>query len=389
MRVDKPGAIIIEGHIQGLSNTRSLGKIGIPVYVVDKANCIARYSGYCKKFFFCPDFITEEFIEFLLNLAEKESITNWALIPSNDHAVYSIAKNKKRLEKYYKIITPGIDIIDKIYDKTNLLKIAEKTEVAYPVTQYFKSVNDIVNNSLKFPVITKGRHGLTFYKAIGKKVLFAGSETELRQQLSQISTKIPIEETFTQELIPFKGSNKTISFTAFCLDGEIKTHWIGEKVREHPIRFGTATFARSIKCEKLLEPSKALLKSLNYTGVCEIEYLLDPRDNRYKLIEINARTWLWVGLANACGVDYARMMYNYLNGEKIQYPDSYQAGINWINFLTDTPFAFWAIIKRDLTFKEYFSSFRGRTKNAVFSRSDIMPGIMFFVLAIYIAFKRK
>ena len=40
------GVIVIEGHVQGLSNTRSLGEKGIPVYVVDKDNCIARYSRY-------------------------------------------------------------------------------------------------------------------------------------------------------------------------------------------------------------------------------------------------------------------------------------------------------------------------------------------------------
>jgi len=49
--IQKPGAIIIEGHVQGLSNTHALGAAGIPVVVVDTANCIARYSRYCKGFF--------------------------------------------------------------------------------------------------------------------------------------------------------------------------------------------------------------------------------------------------------------------------------------------------------------------------------------------------
>ncbi len=30
--------------------------------------------------------------------------------------------------------------------------------------------------------------------------------------------------------------------------------------------------------------------------------------DKYKLIEINARTWLWVGLAKACGIDYANII---------------------------------------------------------------------------------
>jgi D-aspartate ligase len=79
------GAIIIEGHVQGLSNTRSLGEAGIPVFVVDKVNCLARYSRYCRKFFRCPDFIEDAFADFLIDLAEKENLKDWVLIPSNDH----------------------------------------------------------------------------------------------------------------------------------------------------------------------------------------------------------------------------------------------------------------------------------------------------------------
>jgi D-aspartate ligase len=388
LKADNPGAIIIEGHVQGLSNTRSLGEAGIPIFVVDKINCLARYSKYCKKFFYCPDFLSEEFVVFLLNLAEEESIKNWVLIPSNDHAVYSISKNKKRLEKYYKIITPGIDIIEKMYDKTSLLAIAERAEVAYPVTQYFKSANDIVNDSLKFPVITKGRNGLTFYKTIGKKVLLAGSEAELRKQLSQLSTKMSIEETFTQELIPFERLNKTISFTAFCLDGEIKTHWIGEKVREHPIRFGTGTFARSINCEALFESSKTLLNSLKYTGVCEIEYLLDPRDRKYKLIEINARTWLWVGLAKNCGINYSVLLYNFQNGIENNYPGSYDNKKEWMHYLADLPFSIIGLLKREYTLKEIFLSYLRFPSPAVFSLNDILPALAEILLLPMFIFKR-
>ena len=64
------GVIIIEGHVQGLSNVRSIGEMGVPVIVVDRNNCIARYSKYCKAFFKCPPFNSDEFAVFLINLAK-------------------------------------------------------------------------------------------------------------------------------------------------------------------------------------------------------------------------------------------------------------------------------------------------------------------------------
>lgn len=385
---NKPGAIIIEGHVQGLSNTRALGEAGVPVIVIDKNTCLARYSRYCKKFFVCPDFISDEFVTFLIELAKKEKLIGWILIPSNDHAVYSISKHKQELIAYYKIITPDIDIIEKIYDKSKLLSLAEKLNIPYPKTQYFTSINTPISPDISFPLITKGKNGLSFYKAVGKKAFLANTEIELRKQLMEITQKFSIEKLFTQELIPSNGSNKTISFTAFCINGDIKSYWIGVKIREHPIRFGTATYASSIECKELIEPSQRLLKEIAYTGVCEIEYLFDPRDKLYKIIEINARTWLWVGLARACGIDYVVLIFNYLNNIENNYPIQYKLDVNWINYITDIPFSVLSLFTGKLTLKQYFSSINKKKVDAFFSRKDIKPSIMFFILSIYIAIKR-
>jgi D-aspartate ligase len=388
LKINKVGALIIEGHVQGLSNTRSLGEAGIPVFVVDKNNCLARYSRYCKKFFYCPNYIDPKFIDFLIELAQTQGLQGWALIPSNDHAVISISKNRAILEKYYKIITPEIEIIENIYDKSKLLSVAQKVNIPIPKTYYLQN-SSVFPPEINFPVLTKGRQGLSFYKATGRKVFFSNSVTELIDHLTEIENSFPIKETFTQEFIPFDGSNKTISFTAFCIDGAIKAHWIGEKLREHPIQFGTATFARSIVCEEIIEPSKRLLKELNYTGVCEVEYLKSPLDGEYKLIEINARTWLWLGLAKACGVNFAVMIYNYLNHIPYNYPTKYNVGVNWVNYITDSVFSLQAILKQQLKLKQYFCAFKGKTVNAIFSWRDILPGLMFLFLSVYIAIKRK
>lgn len=373
-----PGAIIIEGHVQGLSNTRSLGEAGIPVYVVDKHNCVASQSKYCQKFFRCPDFIEDEFADFLIDLAIKEKINGWVLIPSNDHAVYTISKFKQKLEKYYKVITPELTIIDRIYDKVLLLELGQKVGVPIPETQNFKHANDPIYSQLTFPLITKGRNGLSFYRTLRKKALLANDVKELREQLKLIESKYQIGKTFTQDLIPYDGTNKTVSFTAFCVNGEIKAHWAGVKLREHPLQFGTATFAQSILCTTCHEQSIPLLRALNYTGVCEIEYLYDPRDKQYKLIEINARTWLWVGLAKACGVDYAMMIYCFVNGIDYSFPESYEKDIYWINPLSDTAYAMIAMRKGSLKFKVYLKSiFNGRKVNALFALNDWKPGLAY------------
>lgn len=384
----KPGAIIIEGHVQGLSNTRSLGENGIPVYVIDKNNSVARYSKYCRKFFYCPDYLSEDFIPFLIQLAQKENLKGWTLIPSNDHAVYSLSRNKKELEKYYKVSSPDLHILENIYDKVKLLAKAKECGIPVPLTYLFDNSGKLNTMDLNFPLITKGRYGLTFYKATGSKVLLSENEQQLRQNFALINL-YGIDNTFTQEMIPSDGRNKTISFTAFCVNGIIKAHWTGVKLREHPLQFGTATFAESIFNQQCYNQSVILLRSLYFTGVCEVEYLYDPRSDQYKLIEINARTWLWVGLAKACGVDYATIIYNHYNSIKNDFPDKYLSGIKWVNYLTDFVFSLKALMKGKLIFGNYLSSFKGKKVYAVFSLNDILPGLMFLFMALYILRKRR
>ena len=309
------------------------------------------------------------------------------MIPSNDHAVKTLSRNRSRLLEHYRVITPDESVVNKIYDKSKLFEIANECAVPIPSTVYFNTLNGLETN-LNFPVITKGREGLNFYKATGKKAFISENALELHQQLSEITKKIEIQNTFTQEVIPYDGKNKTISFTAFCDEGEIKTYWIGEKLREHPVRFGTATFCQSIKCDELVTLSKPLLKKLNYTGVCEVEYLFDPRDKKYKLIEINARSWLWVGLARECGIDYASLIYNHLNGKDNKFPENYKVGVKWINYLTDSFIALKMICKGNLSLIEYLKSLRGKKVRAAFSWSDPLPGFMLVILSFYLAKKR-
>lgn len=380
MQSKQKGAIVIEGHIQGLSNTRSIGKAGVPVYVVDTKNCLAKHSKYCHKFFKCPDYIEDDFAEFLLNLARQENLKNWVLLPSNDHAVYTISKHKKELEKYYRIITPAFSVIDQIYDKLKLVSLAEKLEIPIPKSKALTNPEDM-QNGIAYPLIIKGRNGLTFYKQHRKKVFFIRNQIELVKQLNVIQNKSPLSEIYIQEIIPVDSQNKITSFTAFCIKGKIMTHWTGVKLREHPQQFGTATFAKSSYSEECLHYSKKLLQLLKYTGVCELEYILDSRDNKFKLIEMNPRTWLWVDLAIASGVDYAKLIYDYLIGKKIHYPTATKKTYYWINPYTDTIYSFINIIKGKLPLKSYVLSFR---KNNIISpltqKYDPKPGIQYLFL---------
>ena len=106
-----------------------------------------------------------------------------------------------------------------------------------------------------------------------------------------------------------------------------------------------------------------------------MEYLQDPRTGEYKLIEINPRTWLWVGLAKESGVDYAKMIYDYVNGIEPQKYVADNVPRYWINPFTDTVFSLIGILKGKLNPMHYLKSLTKRNKkSALFAKGDNKPG---------------
>lgn len=381
------GVVIIEGHVQGLANARSLGREGIPVIVVSEYDCLAHYSKYCRKFFRCPGYLTDTFIDFLISLAKSEELRNWVLLPSNDHAVFNISSNSERLSDHYRIISPSKGLLGQIYDKEKLIRLCLESDIPVPESWFPSDEKDITVSQLRFPLLIKGKNGLTFYRKMGKKAFLANDRQGLMDLLSIMGQRIPLADSFLQELVPLE-KNKTVSFTGFSVEGEIKAFWMGVKIREHPVHFGTATYSKSINVPGLQKIAERLIKKLGFTGVCEIEFLQDPRDNTYKLIEVNPRTWLWVGMAIKDGVNYPVMVFNYLNGLEVNYPTSYHPNSEWIHYLTDIPYSLLGLIRGHYSPAEIFRSYLRFPSPAVLDLSDPLPSLAEFALLPQFIFKR-
>jgi predicted ATP-grasp superfamily ATP-dependent carboligase len=384
----KKGVVVIEGHVQGLANTRAFGEAGIPVIVVDRDICLAAFSRYCTKFIRCPDYKTVGFIDLLIMINETYKLDGWMLLPSNDHAVFSISSGISRLRKYYRILTPEFSTLLELYDKERLVRLAVNSNVPVARSYFPKDYSTLKGDKLRFPILVKGKFGLDFYKATGRKAFLVRSDSELKNVIERLTRIIPASSLFLQELIP-SSETKTISVGVFSVAGDLKAYWMGEKIREHPARFGTATCARSVHIDELLPLVTRLLRNLSFTGICEIEFLKDPRDNEYKLIEINSRTWLWVGLARQCGINLPIYAFNYLNRIETIFPATYEQNRFWIHYLTDIPFGVVGAIRRIYNFADLLGDWFGESGSpAVFSLTDPLPSVMELVLLPYVILKR-
>jgi predicted ATP-grasp superfamily ATP-dependent carboligase len=154
------------------------------------------------------------------------------------------------------------------------------------------------------------------------------------------------------------------------------------------MQFGKAsTYVETVDVPVLEDYSERFLRAINYYGLVELEYKLDPRDQQYKLLDVNARTWGYHSLGLRAGVDFSYMLY----ADQLGLPvASCRAipGIAWIRMATDIPAALTAVLSGDTSPSGYLRSIIKCNTEAVFSREDLLPGLMEILLIPYLAIKR-
>ncbi len=375
--MQKPGAIVIGGDYQGLGIIRSLGKKGIPVYLLDTGLCIGKVSKFTSKFFAYEE---ATLIEFLLALAEQENLSNWVIYPTTDEVVKLLAINKDALQKYYKVPTPQWKTTEVLYNKKLTCKLAIDLGIPIPKT-CFPDIESIDKLELQFPVIIKPLSKGIFLKRTKKKALKVRNKKELIETVSRVHEfGIPLSEIMIQEVIPQTesvtgGASNLYSFCSLFKEGKVLAKLSARRIRQHPMDFGRAsTFVETVDIPELEMLGTKLLSKLNYYGLSEVEFMWDPRDKTYKLLEVNARTWGWHTFGSGIGLDFPLLLYKDLMGENLaQYIVSLQKDVKWIRILTDTGLVVYEILKGRMKIYEYISSLKGKKEYAVWSPQDPLP----------------
>jgi predicted ATP-grasp superfamily ATP-dependent carboligase len=380
---NQTGAIIIGGHYQGLGALKSLGENGVPLCLIDHDLHIGRFSKYAHRFYHSPPVTSEQaFLIFLQKLATDENLQGWVIFPTDDETVYFLAKNKKQLENYFVITTPIWEVTKYTYNKKLTYQLAAELGIPIPRTYFPDKPDDFKQFDLVFPFIIKPAIVKKFYNVFGKKVFVVNDEKELTEFYQRASKVIPKEDILFQEYIP-GGSAVQYSFCPMFKDRKVSTRIMARRLRQHPMDFGHAsTFVETVKIPELEETGVKFLKAINYYGIAEIEYMQDPRDGQFKLLEVNPRLWGWHSISRKAGVNLPYHLYQDIIGRNFE-GNGYAEGVKWVRMITDIPTVLKEIFKRKMSVKDYLHSLAGEKEYAVWSVSDPLPMIMEWLLLPY------
>jgi predicted ATP-grasp superfamily ATP-dependent carboligase len=145
------------------------------------------------------------------------------------------------------------------------------------------------------------------------------------------------------------------------------------KLRKSPPFFGVCRVAEIADVPELRDPTLRILSRIGWWGMANAEYKLDPRDGRYRLMEINGRCFLMQGLALAAGVDYPGIAFqDVVHGERRPVAAHAWDGV-WINAIDDLYHGLMFRQMEGLGPRDYWAPWRRRKVFAVLSRDDPAP----------------
>jgi predicted ATP-grasp superfamily ATP-dependent carboligase len=310
-----------------LAVVRALGRAGISVTVgSDQPTCLAGRSRYCSRTVRYPSPLKhpESFQAFVQQ--EVAGGRYKVLLPMTDVTLQLVGEARDALVSHVCLPIPCQEKIQLVQDKQQLLSLAERVGVTCPrtfVLQEQESLEDLARR-VPYPVAIKSRYSRLRRGgrwALGS-VQYAHDAQDLINKYRKAQSQIP--GPLIQERIEGEGQGVFL----LMWDGEPKAAFGHRRLREKPPWGGVSVYCESIPLkDELVRQSVSLLKAIGWQGVAMVEYKMDRRDRRPKLMEVNGRFWGSLQLSIDAGVNFPWLLYRLAIGEKIPAQFDYKIGV--------------------------------------------------------------
>jgi predicted ATP-grasp superfamily ATP-dependent carboligase len=382
-----PAAVVLSLSATGLSVARSLGFQGVQVYGIDSSRW---QIGHFSKFFRRTSTIsfkknTEKYLENLIKYAKSKN-TRPVLFVAADDELQIICKYAELLREHF-IMSRSYtnEFAGRLLNKINLYEECTKIGIEIPVTFFPKNRSDLelISKKILYPAIIKPDFRHEWQKRLkGKKVIQVGSPSELLMKYDQYCRNA--EEVAVQEVVPGKEENIAIFGGYFNRDSDPLSVFTARKTRQYPPMFGSGSLCESHWYPEIAEMSIELVKKMKYHGICGTEYKWDPRDDKWKFMEINFRPTLWFAITRASGVDIVYDAYLDFIGRNVKKKIGTQKnGVLWQYLVRDCVSFVHYLRAREIDKNGFKLFLTPRKEYAVLSAKDWRVNIMYPMYVLY------
>lgn len=328
--------IVLNTHYSGLAIARDIGRIGVRVVGLTASPELPGNASRWLEYRPSPDSLSApaalaDFLATLATSLESPGI----LLPTRDHDVNFVAQYYDELRKHYLIAQPDRPVLDRVMNKESLAEIAGSLGLAVPNAVTIRDPGELpLARDLRFPCVCKPLYASQWrragvWDAVGRqKALRVDDYSALQGFYRGFAHLDPVVT--VQEWVE-GGEDALQIFGSYCNDRhDVLASFTARKRLQYPALAGTGIVVEALHLPPIVEPSRALLKALQFRGISEIEYKRDSRNGRLYLIEINPRHWDQHGLGTAVGVNLTEVLYRDLTSQTVRPMTQQPRPVRWI-----------------------------------------------------------
>jgi predicted ATP-grasp superfamily ATP-dependent carboligase len=384
-----PGGVVILGGAHGsLALARSLGAANVPVCYVSHDTPLPGWSRHVQHSFGWPGPDDPGAAAYLTGLAESHGLSGWLLVAGGDAEVRLVAQAREMLEKRFHLTLPPWERLQWLCEKPLLYRRAAELGLAVPHTYAFASVDEAETADIAFPVVLKPNMGGGSSHLARAKVIRTDDAASFRAAFADAAGEIGAANVVVQQLIPGGGESQ-FSYAALWHEGQPVAEFTARRARQYPVDFGyTSTFVEVVERPDAAEAARRLLRSVDFSGLVEIEFKYDARDRVLKLLDVNPRPWSWFALAAASGVDLGRTLWEVTNGGTASAAQA-DEGAAWTYLSRDIIAGAQLCWRGALTPGTFLVSLMSVRAGAAWAANDLRPGLLDLPLTAWRVLTRR
>lgn len=324
----RPPAIVL-GQVNALSVIRSLGRRGVPVTFVGDYHdrfVHSRHGGWLP----LPEGTGswKERALALLMGPSSDHLAGAVLLPCDDPSAELLAEHADALAARFRPILSAPEAQGRLLDKLATYRAARDAGVPTPRFWPVETVADLdaVRDELVYPLIVKPRTSILFQQAFsGLKHFDARTAEEARAAVARAEAA-GLGVTLVERIVAPDSALRSY-YTWIGRDGEPLVHFTKRLYRRSPPGMGPATYHVTDWIPDIRDPALRLLRHVGLRGICQVEFIRDPRDGVDKLIECNVRFTQPNSLIVAAGVDLPWIAYLDASGERPEPVPGFRSGV--------------------------------------------------------------